>query len=290
MEQAEQHREWVTKSPRHKKKKQRDLRIAVLKNNIFKRFESKEAASYGYTSNPVKGQPDTAAASTEASCWDRAEANYLRSVIHSMRPYRNSKAAGVISAKDCKNGYVAEYHNNASEAMFQTRQKRHQSDYSFKEHEISSDHKFTVTYSGKDDSNSNDDILTEPVRRPCTQIKTPAKIREDTDPAPKRLRLNPVTFDSLQDSKDIVQLQGIETRNASSDWSNMKGAYCLASTSANYVLKDKGEDSDSALNRIPKSQTEQGGMDISEEVFPGDDEDYDVLILDIDEDMFWESI
>jgi hypothetical protein len=103
--------------------------------------------------------------------------------------------------------------------------------------------------------------------------------------APKRRRLIPISFNSLEDSENAVQPPGSTTNNALSDLSKTKGAYCLATKSANYVLNDKGEDSDSTLNRFPESQSEQGGMDIYGEVFPGDDEDNDVLVLDTDEDI-----
>jgi hypothetical protein len=109
------------------------------------------------------------------SGWARGAANDLRVLILSKTAYRNSKAGGAVSAKEFKNGYDAEHNSITSEAMFQTRQKRLESDYSFKEHRVLSGHKVRVIFNGKADSKSNGDSLTRLERVRHTHIKTSAK-------------------------------------------------------------------------------------------------------------------
>jgi hypothetical protein len=90
-------------------------------------------------------------------------------------------------------------------------------------------------------------------------------------PPPKRSLLDRITSKSLENSKMIVQAPGSDTNEACSDLSKTKGTSCLSSESANYVLNNKGDDNDSALNSL------------SEE-----DEDKEILELITEEDSLWE--
>jgi hypothetical protein len=73
-------------------------------------------------------------------------------------------SGGGVSAKEFKSGYDAEHNSITSEAMFQTRQKRLKTDYSFKEHRAVSGHEITMTLNGNVDSKHKGDTLTGPVR------------------------------------------------------------------------------------------------------------------------------
>jgi hypothetical protein len=95
-----------------------------------------------------------------------------------------------------------------------------------------------------------------------------------------------LTFISLEDSQDIVRVLGNTTNSAYSDFLKMNDAYCVSTESANYLLNDKGHNS--ALNLLSVSRSEQVGINIHEEIFSGDDDDDDVLVLDTDEDLLHE--
>jgi hypothetical protein len=95
-------------------------------------------------SKPIKPEPNTAAASTVASCFARGAATDLRALILAKRAHRISKAGGAVSAKEFKNGYDAEHNHITSEPMFETRQEILKSDYSFKVHRVVSGDKVTV--------------------------------------------------------------------------------------------------------------------------------------------------
>jgi hypothetical protein len=136
-----------------------------------KRFHSKEAAPYRYKNKPVEPKRNAAAASTVTSGCARGAATDLRALIVSNRVRRNSKALRAVRAKEFKNGYNAEHNSITLEVMFQTRQKRLQSDYSFEVHRIVSGDKVTVILNGKEDSNNNVVTLTGPVRVGHTQKK-----------------------------------------------------------------------------------------------------------------------
>jgi hypothetical protein len=83
----------------------------------------------------------------------------------------------VLSAKKFKNGYDAEHNSITSEAVFQTRQEKLTSYYSFEEHRVVSGHEMTAIFNGKADSKNNGDTSTETVRVGHTQIETSAEIR-----------------------------------------------------------------------------------------------------------------
>jgi hypothetical protein len=174
-EKAEAYRGRVTISTSTDKRKQRDLHVIKLKNNMFKRFWPKKAASYGYKRKRVEPEPNTAAASMVASGGVRIAANDLRLQILYKRDYRKSKAGaesrvmtlkqrqhkeyhcsskeetgvtmntrryisdGAVSAKEFKNGYKIAHDSTTSEAVFQIRQTKLESYYSFKEHRDTSE-------------------------------------------------------------------------------------------------------------------------------------------------------
>jgi hypothetical protein len=195
MANAESHRNWVTTSIARGEKKRQELRIAVLKNNLMKRFKSEEAASYSNKNNCVAG-------STVAPYWVRDADKGLRALILSQSAYRNSRAGSnsrvmtpkqrphkeyhystmeetgvtVNSSRDVSgravntrmSGYDSEHNGITSEVMFQTRQKRFKPDYSFKE-TVFSGNKVTLIRNGRVDSNNNGGTLTGPVRVGHTQ-------------------------------------------------------------------------------------------------------------------------
>jgi hypothetical protein len=116
--------------------------------------------------------------------------------------------------------------------------------------------------------------------------------RNNTDaaggPTPKRRRPTEITFNSLQESKVIVQAPGSNTDNARSDLSKKKDTSCLSTKSANYVLNKTGDNN--ALNPLSVSQTGKSDIDIyEEELFTGDGEDNDILFLDTDDNILEET-
>jgi hypothetical protein len=128
MEKEESHRECITTStPRRKKKKkkQQDLRVEVLKNNMFRRLYFEESASYAYKCSPVKPAPNTGAASTVVSRWARDADNDLRALILRKIGYHNSKAgaeAQVMSLEERRSKRPHKGYHYSSEKETRKRQ------------------------------------------------------------------------------------------------------------------------------------------------------------------------
>lgn len=196
----------------------------VLKNNLMKRFESEEAASYRRKKNRIDD-------STVAPYWARDADKGLRALILSERAYRNYRAGvkprvttlkqrphkeyhcstkeetsvrvnssrdisdGAVSAKEFNNALDAEHNDITSEDMCQRRPKRFKSYNNFK---VVSGDKFTLKLNGRVDSYIDGNTLTGPVRVGHTEIKKGAENRAENNSPAKEISMYDVLKNKLR--------------------------------------------------------------------------------------------
>jgi hypothetical protein len=123
------------------------------------------------------------------------------------------------------------------------------------------------------------DIKFTPTKRQLPTKNTDAAGRAAT----KRRSLIRTSFNKSEGSEFIVQLPGSNVNNTPSDLSATKSTSCMSTESANYVLNDRGDDSDNALKTHAVSEYEQDCLDICDKILPGNEEDNNVPDLNTDD-------